>query len=373
MRTIIIQLLLSLFLFQSGYSQKVIDLYSHLSKQTEVKLSDIANGIHYVPLETSEKCLLSNELQVYSTSDFIFIGDQLTNKFFRFDKNGKFLNQIGAKGEGDMEYANALFFFVDESYRVVNLISPQTKSIYQYTYAGEFLSKIQLSESPWMIESMGDNYVFYNNRFNRIKGNKNVKELFLINKKGMVINSLPTTITNEELDMVLFEFPFFYSYNKQLFYKNPLVDDVFQITDDFSLKKKYKIKTGTQNRRKDDYKNLKQYSKRISVRSVFENDNILLTIYAYEDNFHFLLVYKDSWKTVNVGENTPGFVDDIEDGPLFRPYWLFQSKCNSLLSILTFDEIEKQRISFDKIKTKNSFLKERLPNDNPVLVFLELK
>lgn len=369
----VINLLFCLFFCHAAFSQKEINLYAYLSENSTVELSHIARRIHYIPLETTSDCLLSNELQIYYASDFIFIGDQLTNTFYRFDKDGKFLNRIGKKGEGSQEYPDALFFFVDEKEKVINLISPQTKALYQYNYTGLFLAKIQFSESPWMITLLNNNYVFYNNRFNRIKDTKNVQELFLANRKGEIIASLPTTIKDKEMDMLLFEFPFFYKYNNQLFYKNPLLDDIFQITTDFTLKSQYKIKTGHQTRRNDDYKNIKRYAQHLSVRSVFENDSILLLTFVYQDKFQYLLIEKEHWKVVHVGGDSLGFVDDIYGGPLFYPYWLFNSEQNLLLSLLTAGEIEKQASKFNEIAKKQPSLRGRNIDENPILVLLELK
>lgn len=366
--------LLLLFCFcTTSFAQRTIDLYNNLSNGQSVNLSSIANNIRYVPLETTENCLLSDDLQVYCTLNYLFVGDQKTNCFYRFDKSGKFLNIIGRKGDGPEEYPNALFFYVDEASENVNIISAQTKHLYKYSYSGVFQNKIALPESSWMINRLGNNYVFYNNRFNRIKNNPNVKELFLVNPQGKLIKSVPTTIKEEEFDLVLFEFPFFYTYKNTLYYKNPLLDDVFQIDNNLNLKSVYNIYTGPKTREKNDIKKPEQYAKRISVRCIFENEKITLVTYVYQNDFHYLLVDKNSGKTTNVGRSVAGFNDDLKNGPLFRPYWLAQSKQNLLVSVLTYDEVEKQKQSFENIISKQAKLINRQADDNPIIVVVELK
>jgi hypothetical protein len=83
----------------------------HLKKQC--LLSEYASEIKNIPLETTDESLLSDELQVCYTGQYIFVSDMKTATFFRFDAEGKYLNKIGRKGQGPGEYTNALFFRAD--------------------------------------------------------------------------------------------------------------------------------------------------------------------------------------------------------------------------------------------------------------------
>lgn len=357
MKAIFVSLFLFFMASGSSYAQAVIDLYGKLTEKENIGLSEIAKDVRYIPLETSEECLLSDELQLYYSSEYIFVGDQKIQKFYRFDKDGKFLNAIGKKGEGPEEYPMALFFYVDEKEKNVYLTSSQTQSLYRYDYSGTYKGEIKLSETPWMIEKLDGNFLVYNNGFNRIKRDA-VKELLLFNPKGEVVKSLPSTIKDEKLDMLLMEFPFFYSFNSRLYYKNPLLDDVFLIEENLKLKPVYKINTGSPKREKEGYKDLKKYAQNLSVRSIFENSKLRLITYVYKDSFHYFLVDKKSGKAANVGKDTPGFTDDIKGGPLFMPYRLFNSDQNVFIAVLP---------------SEDAAFMNRNPDDNPVIVVAELK
>lgn len=332
------------------HAQQVINIEKNVTKGEDINLSVIAKSIKYVPLETNNTVLLSDELQVYYTKEYLFIGDQQTNLFYRFDKDGKFINAIGKKGGGPGEYTQALFFFVDEKLNDFYIIGTQAKAIYVYDFSGTFKRKMDLTESPWGINKSGDNFVFYNNRFNRIRNASDTKELFLVNKDGKLIKSTPTSIKDEELDMMLFELPFFYTYKDQLFYKNPLVDQVFLIENNLNLKPAYEIHTGSKPM-KPDPANLKLLAERVSVRAIFENDAFRLITYTYKDDFNYQIMYKDSGKIERCGKTKSGFHDDFNNGPLFRPYWQSQSKQNVLISLLTNEETD----------------------DNPIIAIAELK
>ena len=72
-------------------------------EKVELCLSDEANKIDIVPLETTEHSLLSTIVDVFITDKEIFIWD-LKNGIFRFSRDGTFLNKIGKRGQGPGEY-----------------------------------------------------------------------------------------------------------------------------------------------------------------------------------------------------------------------------------------------------------------------------
>ena len=66
------QILLCLLFFSlKGYAQQEIDLAGNLSNYEEIPLSKVASKVEYIPLETTDKCLLSNELQIHWGKDDI--------------------------------------------------------------------------------------------------------------------------------------------------------------------------------------------------------------------------------------------------------------------------------------------------------------
>ena len=81
----------------SAQKPVVINLAKAISESPkEIMLNELASDIRYVPLETTDDCLMNNEFYImqYTGEDII------TSGIFHFDKNGKFLNKIGSKGQG---------------------------------------------------------------------------------------------------------------------------------------------------------------------------------------------------------------------------------------------------------------------------------
>lgn len=367
-------LIIALFLITAlSNAQQRIDLYGNKASYQKVELSKVAKDVLYVPLETTNESLLSDELQIYYGKDALFVGDLQTGSFYRFDKSGKFLNKIGNKGDGPEEYPSAVYFYADESSNSLFLISPQTKSLYQYTYEGKFQRKIAFDESPWMVQKIGDDFLFYNNRFNRIENRSGIKELFLADSDGKTVQSLPTTIVDNEMDMMLFEMPFFYQYKENVYYKNPLLDYVFKVKTPLELEPVYTIYTGPMVRSKNDLKNPQNLAQQVSVRNIVETDHMLLITYAYQNMFHYLLVNKSDGSCSNVQNELPGFVEDLKQGPDFAPCWMASSSQNVLLSLLTEENIEKQMGQFKNVTLKQKELAVRKSGDNPILMIAILK
>jgi len=74
----------------SAQKPVVINLAKAISESPkEIMLNELASDIRYVPLETTDDCLMNNEFYImqYTGEDII------TSGIFHFDKNGKFLNK----------------------------------------------------------------------------------------------------------------------------------------------------------------------------------------------------------------------------------------------------------------------------------------
>ncbi|MDR1202575.1 MAG: 6-bladed beta-propeller [Tannerellaceae bacterium] len=354
-------------LFSIGISaQKKIDLASNLSNKRVKAISSIAKSITYIPLETTNECLLSNELQVYC-GEYIFIGDQKTQLFFRFDLDGKLLNQIGKRGGGPGEYSGAMFFHVDEAEKSVYIVSVPNHSLYKYTYDGQFLKKIPIEESSWTIAIQNDNIYYYNSFYNRIKKDKNRFELYKADKNGKVINKTPTSVKSEKDDMLLFDFPFFYYYKSAVYYKNAVHDFVYKINDKGNMVPHYEIVCKDKNKHEEnDFKDMMKYGEKVGVRTIFENDGFLLITYIYKNEFNYLFVDKQTGALSNVTDtkSKQGFEEDLKNGPVFTPVPNNGSERNILVSIVYPD-------CFSELK--NCLDKEINEDDNPIIVIANLK
>jgi hypothetical protein len=89
---------LSSYCWGQGEQLEVIELSKSNKFENELKLSDLAEDVEYVPLETNEKCLIGNRMpNPVLTDEYIFVGNM------QFDRKGKFIRHIHQTGQGPNE------------------------------------------------------------------------------------------------------------------------------------------------------------------------------------------------------------------------------------------------------------------------------
>ena len=93
----------------------------------ELDIYDIVDSISYIPLETSEKCLLGELQRTKRDGDFYFVED--AKGLFVFGKDGRFLNEIGHKGNAPGEYLYMDNFYLDRKNKQVCIINNVQKRI----------------------------------------------------------------------------------------------------------------------------------------------------------------------------------------------------------------------------------------------------
>lgn len=356
----------------SASAQQQIDLYANLSNHQKVVLSQVAKEIRYVPLETTDNCLLSDELQVYDAEDCIFVGDQKNSAFFRFGKDGKLLNQIGQKGQGPGEYERVLFFTVDDKTRIIYLVDTSGQSLMAYTFEGQFVRKIPMEVGSWRAEAIGGNLLYSNNRYYRKKAGDSVNELYLADQTGRVLYKTPSSVAGDGFPSLIMNQSFFYRHKEDVFYKNVTDDFVYQVKDGLKLTKKYLVNTASADKHeKDDYKDLSKYAQRIIIQNIYEDNQRLIFFYAYQEAMHYMIYNKSDGKLYNAlaSDGKDGFTDDWLNGPSFIPFMFAGGKGNVVISIVPSETILETKSLLQKCPE----LKALNADSNPVLGIVTLK
>ncbi|MDD4528087.1 MAG: 6-bladed beta-propeller [Candidatus Margulisbacteria bacterium] len=75
---------------------KIVDISGAVTSREKINLSEIVDSISFLILET-------NDHNMISSIDPIFMSDYIFNYNICFDKNGKYQNSIGTKGRGPLE------------------------------------------------------------------------------------------------------------------------------------------------------------------------------------------------------------------------------------------------------------------------------
>lgn len=115
----------------------IIKLADGLKKASKaLKVSDIADKIEYVKLETTEESILGRGLKVFPFDDGFLIRDN-TESLFLFDSNGKFKWKLNNEGRGPAEFViMPSEIGIDQKQR--EIVMPDGKKVHIYDFNGQF-------------------------------------------------------------------------------------------------------------------------------------------------------------------------------------------------------------------------------------------
>lgn len=139
----------------------VADVRSAMEQNTPFSMKDDVMGIEYIPLETTDSCLISNLTYLIMDDDFIFVQNGKTDQVFKFTRQGKFVCQIGRVGNGPGEYAPWTIenISLDVNKKEVFLNSRRLPA-FVYSYDGEFLRT-----DTTTVEAVENRYLLNNGSF----------------------------------------------------------------------------------------------------------------------------------------------------------------------------------------------------------------
>ena len=132
-------------------------------------LSEIASKVDFVQLEITDASLLRNIMSVKVSDSHILVEDM--GGIFLYTREGKFLAEIGRKGQGPSEYTSASFAVLDEEHQEVLIMSGQG-GLKIYGYDGVYKRTISDTEpkGQFLMTSesrilLWKNKIFLTNRF----------------------------------------------------------------------------------------------------------------------------------------------------------------------------------------------------------------
>ncbi len=119
-----------------------IDIKKNFKNIETVNLSRIGKELSYLPLETSPQCLIQEIDKILFSKSFIFVNDT-RNRLLQFDKNGKFLRQIGSLGRGPEEYLFVYDFCLNEETNEIYIFFSDKMLV--FSFEGKFKKTNKLS------------------------------------------------------------------------------------------------------------------------------------------------------------------------------------------------------------------------------------
>lgn len=160
-----------------------------METEREVKLSDIADSVSYVRLETNDKCLMRTLMgnNLIRTSRYFIL--PWLDKLFQYTTDGKFVRTIGGKGQGPGEFNYIQQVDVNEKAGEIYMLTTSQKVNVYNLETGRFLYDVKVPhlESAAMV-MYGDSTIvtFVDNGNGREK-----TQLYLTTLKGDTVKLYP--------------------------------------------------------------------------------------------------------------------------------------------------------------------------------------
>ena len=141
-------LLVSIYLVSCTDNKKpeqypMIDIINNLGNYQRVYCSDIFSSLELVPLETKDECFADMNLSsmLILNDSIILMRGHRSDALYAFDRTGKFINEIGRKGQGPQEYL--LMFEVCFNTDKSTIYIFDYLKLLEYNYNGTFIRSYQ--------------------------------------------------------------------------------------------------------------------------------------------------------------------------------------------------------------------------------------
>lgn len=121
---------------------------SEVKDTFNISLSSLVSSLEVVRLENSEEAFVDTEGHTLVSDNYIGIYSVMTSQYKLFGRDGKFLNNIGTKGQGPNEYYAVYDSYIDEKNNRIFLFPWMDKKILVFDLKGNPLPTIPL---PYLV------------------------------------------------------------------------------------------------------------------------------------------------------------------------------------------------------------------------------
>jgi len=372
-----------------------IDIEQAFHKNADIFLSDFAEKIEYIPLETLRECVIGHTLRVFATDDYI-VAIAFRQNYLFDRKTGKFIREIGRFGNGPNEYMATNFVMpFDENRLTVQCLNPQYNETV-YDLEGNVNRTISRPEEDSNRAVSLDENLFVTYKQNDT-GNEPDK-LLIFDEKGNIHKRFPNyhSYIRVPSEGSTFSGCVFYKWKNHVFFYEDCVDTLFQVTID-EIISRYHFHLGKYHPPYSEKQNLPwpfgdpMYHNFFRFQTINETERFLFFSFRHRKgknhrlgnniSCHFFGFYdKALWITkiseVDQLEKTP-VINDIDDfAPLYPFFWSI-NQSEEMVAYMEAGDIEEWfKENPEKAKKIPDHLKrfsKLTSEDNPVVVIAKLK
>jgi hypothetical protein len=262
---------------------------------SNITLSEIADDIKYIPLDNYIPIGITYSIRIIDENIYLSFKDV---GIVQYDRNGKYIRNIGRKGRGPGEYRYCMAFTVDDDNKRIYI--RDNDKIKVYSHLGNFLRdlpyKEYISRSSFGLEILNSLLFIPDYILDGLDGDPKFNWIFL--------DTLGRLVSTKENTAHSF-YPNYgitggiYNFDNKLFYFNPFNDTIFSISSDLKYNVAYIFPQDAHRRPEGGFGSdpWSQLSSLFIVTKMFETKSFTFVEYVYQDKGAILLINKISKKT----------------------------------------------------------------------------
>ena len=383
MKYLFLSILFSSFLINTSTAQNnnsvEIDIQKNMDNFIELTLSDFADDIDYIPLETSSRCLIDQNAHFLVCEDFYLIGEDHQD-LRKFNLDGKFIGIFANNGRGPGEYQIITNLYFDADNQNVILFDGISNRLLYYNKQGVFEKSFDLPIPASNLHHLSGSTFIGESNYQLVMGSIHYS-YFLFDSSGKVEPLYPQKENLKSMEVLVGSI--FFKSGKLAYYMPPFCDTLYQFNMS-QLVRKTHFKQGKlflpqkyiYDHRK--FRNeFKRYIFNLRAYPAYGN-NVFITYYHKgKPNVGICNPEKGDLKMINLdGRLNTSILNDLDGGLEFEP--VYNKSKNSWYKLVWVDELksllEEDRFLQRKIKhpDKRKQLKEFIENlseeDNPVII-----
>jgi hypothetical protein len=376
----------------------LINISNALETKQVTPLSMFIDSIVYVPLELSDKSLVTSSARIELTKDFIIVRNwgRKPPLLLVFDREtGKFIRDVGTMGRGPNEYSSIPIDFFNQLQETIYAMG-NNDNVVVYDLYGEVkdvfnipdyfqfegiagLEEIQFSSGSFDTYLDTNTFVSYVNNYS---GHE--KKKLVLFSKDTIVKIFPNYLSWERTPStninVLSLETIFYRFNDRLFFKEAFNDTLFEVRKD-KLTPRYVFSFGQYGipyALQDEYLKSGKRNQAFTLDHFTENHNYLF--FTIQTNSKKYLTYYDKRNNAlkvceGIDSYTSALIDDINN---FLPVTGFHF--NERNEFITYFDALSIRKWMDSNTDRANTLSEKYPwlkdfdeSGNPVIMIAKCK
>ncbi|MDP3397513.1 MAG: 6-bladed beta-propeller [Bacteroidales bacterium] len=376
---------------------RIIDVEGGVGKGRLVKLSEIAESIEYIPLETNSEAVVGKiffERIIYEKDCFYFM--ERSRSIIIYDKSGKYFNRINRYGRGPQEYETA--FDMDVDIITGNILIVGMNKIIEYSINGDFIRIVNFRNNTLLNDQFItkvqkiDNKYFLLARISKITKHSG----FIIDSASNIIKSIFYPESQYEIylrnpDLIMLPTSFMFKDTVRLI--KGYNQEILRINKKFEVDTAFILNYGKYTADLNNMNHLLSRAPYIWSRfKIFESDQYLFMFfhvgpladkpakmigmrgnqYDYQHDCSFFNKRTGEFQFIHQPEiNQLGFVEDFEGGPAVWPKYV--SSDGYLITYLYAHEFKAHAETHEVSERFKQIAHSLKDTDNPVIVRVKLK